>query len=253
MGLSSKCNGAVSDNMLQISMGTKPGYSSVNKFGANSNVIKNTRKDVWDGLVDYTFPATADITHISQKADQAAMRGATIEVQGLDTNWDLVVQTKTLDATLSTTAVALDTPLRRIFRMKVLANVIGDQDIEAHNAGKTFTYAIMSAGNNQTLMAIYTVPRGKTAYMTQYFASVVESTGKEPKSTNIGVWTSDRENTYEFQLKHEQGIPKAGSGVEHKFTPYMRINEKTDVKITAACDNENGHIHAGFDLILVDN
>jgi len=243
----------ISDNWLDVASGSVAGQSSVNKFGGNPLVSSGTEEDIWDGGGTYSFPTTADITHISQATDQVAMRSGTIEVQGLNTSWELVVQTKDLDASDTTTAVALDTPLRRVFRMKVLEDVVGDADISAHNSGDTTTYATMQAGNNQTLMAIYTVPAGKTAYMNQYYCSVIESTGKEPKSTEFTLWVADRASGYEFQIKHAQGVPKAGAGIQQKFKPYMKITEKSDIKLSAYPDSENAHVHAGFDLILVDN
>ena len=241
------------DLMLEIAAGNISGMSSVNKFGQNSLISSGTQEDVWDGGGTYVFPATALITKLSQKVDQSAMRGETIEIQGLDASWDLVVQTKDLDASNTTTAVTLDTPLIRVFRLKVLADVVGDEDISVHNDANNVDYAIMTAGNNQTLMAIYTVPNGCTAYIVKGFASTTESTGKEPKSTEIRLWARDNVNGYEFQLKQALGIPKAGNMLVREFTPYMKVTQKTDIKVSAYCDNENGNVSAGFDLILVDN
>ncbi len=241
------------DLMLSIAMGDIAGYSSVNKFGGNTLVSSGTTEYVWDGGGTYSFPATALMTSISQTADQATMQGKTIELQGLDSDWNVVIQTAVLNASNTTTVVTLDTPLIRVFRMKVLADVVSTSPIRCHNAGETVDYAIIDTGNNQTLMAIYTVPNGKTAYMTSYYCDTVEATGKEPKSTNFTLWVADRANSYEFQLKHEKGIPKAGSGFQHFFRPYMKVNQKSDIAIKAAPDSENANVHAGFDLILIDN
>jgi len=245
----------VSDFMLSVAMGQKQGYSQVNKFGQNHSIASGATEDIWDGSINYVFPTTASITHIRSAVNSAITRGSTIEVQGLDANWDLVVQTQDLDGTDSTTEVALDTPLIRVFRMKVLEDAVMDQDIWAGDDDFVVAdaKAIIEAGNNQTLMAIYTVPAGKTAYMTGYYASTTESTGKQPKSTEIRLWAADRANGYEFQLKHAIGIPKAGSGVGHQFLPYVKFTEKTDIKLTGSPDSEIGNIAGGFDLILVDN
>ncbi len=241
-------------NPMLIGRGLIDGTLVVNKFGGNTSVADGVREDVWDGGGTYSFPSTAAITHIRQVADQAAMRGATIELQGLDASWALTVQTKALDGSDTSTLVEIDTPLIRIFRMKVLADVVGDENIQALSAtSPEIIYSQMTAGNNQTLQAIYTVPVGYTAMMTSYYASTTESTGKEPKSTEISLWTADRSNGYEFQLKHAMGIPKAGAGVQHRFEPHFKIGEKTDIKIAAEPNNEDASVHAGFDLTLYAN
>ncbi|KKN12841.1 hypothetical protein LCGC14_1012520 [marine sediment metagenome] len=243
----------VLDQMLELSRGSVTGHSCINKFGANLAIASATTEDIWDGGGTYPFPTTADITHIVQAVDQVAMRGANIEVQGLDINWALVTQTKALNAANTTTAVALDTALLRVFRMRVNADVVGDQDIHVQNVGAGTQYATMLAGNNQTLMAIYTVPAGKTAFITNYFADTLVVTAKDPKSVNFRLWVADRANSYEFQLKHAQGINEAGTGITHVFAPYLVVTEKSDIKITAMPADKEVSAHAGFALILVDN
>ncbi len=241
------------DLMLEIARGNVSGFGQVNKFGENSDIADGVTEDIWDSGGTYAYPATALMTKLSQTADQTAMRGQTIEVQGLDANWALTVQTKDLDASLTTTAVTLDTPLIRVFRMKVLADVVGTSNIRCHNDAESVDYAVIQTGNNQTLMALYTVPAGKTAYMTSYYCDTVESTGKEPKSTEFTLWVADRANSYEFQLKHEKGVAKGDSGFQHYFRPYMKVNEKSDIRMRAVPSGEDAHVHAGFDLILIDN
>lgn len=243
----------VTSHTFEIATGNIAGHSIILKFGANTDVASGITEDIWDGGGTYPFPTTADITHIAQTVDQAAMRGATIELQGLDINFGLVVQTKALDASNTTTIVAINTPLLRIFRMKVLANVVGDQDIVARNVGGGITYALMVNGNNQTLMSIYTVPHNKTAYLLSYYADAILVTGKEPKSTDIRLWTADRLNNFEFQLKHAKGISPGSSNFQHLFNPPMRIEQCHDVKITALPNGAGADVRAGFDIILVDN
>ena len=241
------------DYMLEVASGNIAGVSSVNKFGANEDVASGTEEDVWDAGGIYTFPLTADITQIRQSVTQVAMQGATIEVQGLDVNWDLVIQTVDLDAADTTTPMPLDTPLRRVFRMRVLENIVATQNIIATNAGLTVTYARITPTNNQTEMAIYTVPSGYTAYITSYYCDYVKVTGKDPTSIDFYLWMADRANNYAFQIKHSKGIPQNGSGFQHFFQPYFKVTEKTDIKISALSNGAAAHVHAGFDIVLVEN
>ena len=241
------------DLMLEIAAGNVPGKSSVNKFGSNTDIALDTREDIWDVGGDYPFPTTADITHISQAVDQVAMRGGTILVKGLDVSWAENSQTKDLDATNTTTAVALDTALIRVFTMQVQEDVVTDQNIDIHNIGDTITYGRIPSGDNQTNMAIYTVPSGKTAYMTKYYATLTQGSGKEPKGASVQLWTADRDNGYEFKCKSTRGIQKGGSLPERDFEPYFKIPTKNDIKITGVPFEQAGIISAGFDLILEDD
>lgn len=243
------------DTNLEFARGVISGYSCVNKFGQNTAIASGGTEEIWDGSAAYVFPATALMTSISQTTDQSAMRGKTIQVQGLDANWVLTTQNAVLDATLTTNVVTLSTPLIRVFRMKVLANVVSTSPIRVHNAAENQDYAVIGTGNNQTLMAIYTVPAGKTAYMTNYYATMNPG-GGAPTTLDIKLWGRDNANTYEKQLKHILGLNGnvgAYSSFQHKFSPYYIFTEKTDVYIEATTSGAAANVSAGFDLILVDN
>ena len=228
-------------------------FGTVNKFGQNMAVASDTQEDIWDGGGTYVFPATALITKISQKTNQATLQGEDVEIQGLDENWDLVVQMATLDATDTTTPVTLATPLIRVFRMKVMSLVVGTANISVHNDANDHDYAIVTAGNNQTLMSIYTIPAGVTGYITRGYASTTEATGKEPKSTEIRMWMQNIAAGFTFQLKKALGIPKAGGMINVSFLPYGKVSEKTDIKMSAYCEDEAGNVSSGFDIILISD
>lgn len=244
--------------MLKAAAGTIAGVSVINKFGRASAITTGNTWEVWDGNVAYVFPTTASITHIRQATDQVGTDGgATIEVQGLDENWNLVVQNADLDAADTSAEVALTTPLIRVFRMKVLENITlaADVWVGATGVAAATAKAIISTGNNQTLMAIYTVPNGKTAYMTNYYASVNPG-GGAPTTFYARLWARDNVNNYARQLKHHQGISAdvdAYGMMQHFFSPYYKFTQKTDIIITGSPTGASVDVSAGFDLILVDN
>jgi len=232
-------------------MGVYEGISSINKFGATAEAALNTATDVWDGGAVYPYPATALITHVSQTTDQTALRGALVNVQGLDADWNLVTQTVTLNATLTTTAVVLATPLLRCFRMILMGDTTLTSPIRAHNSAESVDYAIITTGLNQTLMAIYTVPAGHTAFMTSYYAATTDTTNKTPTSTEVKLYAANRVHGDLFTIKHANAIPEAGNGFLHTFNPYYKFTEKTDIRVNVTSADQPGHVHAGFDIILV--
>lgn len=239
---------------LEIAAGRVAGKTVVHKFGWTPGIAIDATVEIWDGGAPYVYPTSDVITSLSQTADQVAMRSCVIEVHGVDANWNLVIQNKALDATNTTTPVTLDTPLLRVFRLKVMGNVVGDSDIRAHNAGETQDYAVITAGNNQTLMAVYSVPAGKVAYVTHYQGYAVESVAVgKPDSTEFKLWMADRANGYEFQIKNAVAIPKQGAWAGNFFKPYWKVVEKCDIKMTGTPTGAAVSVHSGFDLILEDN
>lgn len=241
------------DINVEIPRGHIVGHSSVNKFGSNSDIAAGATEEIWDGNRVYIFPTTASITHIRSAVDSAITQNVVCEVQGLDVDYTLVVQNVTTDASDSTTEVILPTALRRVFRVKVLDDTTMDQDlwVGPNPASAANSSAIVQAGNNQTLMAIYCVPAGKTAYMTQWKATVNPGTNLDPTSMPIRMWARDNANGYAPQLKDIQGL--ISDTLRVPYTPYYKFNEKTDIYFTAAPVGKSADVSLGFDLILVDD
>jgi len=245
-------DGTASNFNISAVRGLLSGITTINKFGQNPAVASGGVEEIWDGSAAYVFPATALMTYISQKTDQAAMQGQTVEIQGLDASYALVTQNINLDGSNTTTPVILTTALIRCFRLSVLADVVTDQDISVHNTANNQDYAMILAGNNQSLMAIYTIPAAKKGYITNYWAHHNPATGQDPTSNPIKLWMRDKANSYEAQLKHLVGLPN-GAGFQHLFDPYLAVTEKTDIFLTSSPVGKAADVSAGFDLYIIDD
>lgn len=236
---------------LAISMGEVDGISGENKYGWNEDMIKDVRADVWSGGGDYVFPIGVDITHISQKADQLELRGATIVVEGLDGDWNPVIQTVILDAADTSTPVVLDTPMVRHNRCFVTVLVQATEIISVHNAANTIDFGVIPVGNNHSSGAIYSIPAGYEGYLTRYYGNAAHTTNKSPTST---VFYFEIENIPEgrgFMTLHIGGVGQDSAAIDQNFNPYAGpIRAKTDLKISAIPYGTDGFITAGFDLIL---
>lgn len=256
---------------LAIAEGDVTGKTFIHKFGQAPDFdITDTFVTVWDGandargaqqLMDYVFSTSADIE------EMASTNGADtqeIEIQGLDANYELVTQTKALTGQAP---VTLDTPLIRVFRLKNIGNtdLAGDVTVATNNAvwsGGQVTAgtaseqrAIINNGNNQTLMAVYTVPAGKTGYMRDWYAAQSNETG--------GFFGTDGSCTIKlkarpfgevFQLKHISSIKSNGTGAyQHRYTEPEVFEEKTDIIMESNTSVDAAAVAAGFDIVLVDN
>jgi len=233
--------------MLRVSKGEIEGHSIIQKFGQNDNLNTSTYEDIWDGGGTYTYPAdgTAPITHIySTGADVQP-----IEVQGVDINGSLVIQTITLTGT---TVAALTTPLWRVFRMKNVGVIdIGSGNVvHASNSGKAVSYAQIQNGNNQTLMALYTIPLGKTGYLYQGTNNLSDVTRGVSASGRVTM----RQYGSVFQLKKTFGVSSDGSGfidVPNNFP--TKIPERTDIRVSAIASANGVVLNTTFEILLIDN
>jgi len=229
---------------LDVAKGLVSGHSSVSKFGQNDS-LDGTWQDVWDGAGTYGYPpnGTAPVTNVESTS---ASDVTDLEVQGLDINGTLTVQTVTLTGT---TKVVLPTPLWRVFRMKNVgaADYVGI--ITAENAGNSITYAIIEVGNNQTLMALYTIPLGKTGYMLQGTNSLV---GTNRTYTVDGRLTM-RPYGGVFQLKRTFGLSADGTSFISMTYPVPgKIPALTDIRVSAK-SSATGGVNTTFEIILIDD
>ena len=159
---------------LQVARGQIAYHYSVFKFGFNPDV-DDSLETIWaeGGLYSYLSAATVLKISSSSTDDTSAGTGArTVELQGLDGDYNQISETVTLNGQ---TAVNTTKSFLRIFRMVVKTAGTGAQNAGVIYAGTgTVTlgvpankYATIAIGDNQTLMALWTVPAGHTAYILQ--------------------------------------------------------------------------------------
>lgn len=240
--------------LLDVVRGNVPGYSYLEKFGENPDVDTATvPEDIWDYGGLYTFSTEADITTISSSS---ADDSQTLTVIGLDSNWLPVTQVKALNGQ---SKVTLDTPLVRVYRMynSGSANFVGtiycyvDGAITAGVPNVSTTVrAVITPGNNQTLMAIYTIPAGKTGYLVS--ESFTVSKGVTASFADFARYV--REFGGVFQVKHDAsaGSESGGHTRPHPFPTPLPAKSDIICRCTAASSNNMG-ISAEFDILLIDN
>ena len=219
---------------IPIASGAVTGHSHINKFGYSDNIANLST--IWDGSNIYTYSTSAGAVTVSSSSSDDD--GAVIEVQGLDADYNLVVQDITIDGTGATNLI-------RIFRARVKTPATD----ETVNVGiisvniATNLRAKILAGKGQTLMAVYTVPAGKTGYLLNLTMSV-------NKDVDVVYRLMAREQGGAFNIKGQFGT--YGTPIDHNYPVPLVFTEKTDIEIQADAGNTSGG-GATFDLILVDN
>lgn len=238
----------------------KAGALSINKFGNAPDFDPGDGKaTIWDGAADasvvenmvYDYSTTADIDSISSSNAGDAVE---ISIEGLDENWNRVVQEITLQGQ---TRVPLDTNLIRVYRMKN----IGNADLVGHVAcyvntaltsgiptDKSKIRAVITPGTNQTLMAVYSVPAGYTAYLENFWMSTAGAVASSIHEVDLVI----REYGGVFQLKNRSSISTGGTSHQlHDLIHALKIGEKSDIEIRANTNQNGASVAAGFELTLI--
>jgi hypothetical protein len=249
-----RTSGGSFDYAINISAGQQDGVGYIEKFGRNDTMSANL-ETIWDGSNIYTYLTSASSVHItsSSGSDTVAGTGArTVEVQGLDQDYNLTTETINVDDSASTTTFI------RVFRAIVKA-VGSDGQAQgvisirsAASGGGTLLAQIQKVGTGQgaslgqTFMAIYTVPAGKTAYLTQW---TVGAGGQNADTTCL--FTERTFGDGGFNAKDI--IISAGQQFSKNYKIPLQFTEKTDLEVRGFTSSSGNDCSSSFNLILYDN
>lgn len=229
-------SGAASN--IPIAGGLVDGYAHINKFGFNPAVGTGFEIVSDQSVAAQPYPTTAvTISLISSATTNDS--GLNITIQGLDANYAIQEETVTLNAggSFTTTNTYL-----RVFRAIVNSTNQGNITIQ-YNTSPTSIADVIPSDAGQTLMAVYTVPAGKTAYLIKFQGNVEKDTGTifRLRAKPFGG---------QFSVKGQYGT--FGSAVTYDYPVPLVFTEKTDIEIQVKAQGTTG-AGALFDLILVDN
>ena len=246
-------NGA--DYFEQLSLGNIPERFSFYKFGRMKTVI-NKRVPMWDGNVNYIFPTTADtitITSSVPASDNPTGVGAqSVKIFGLDENFDLIDEIIALGATGLKKFI-------RVFRMQVYESGTTSFPYDALNIGNnvgilTATHggteeavAIILPEIGQTLMAMFTVPKGYTVLLWDAETGI----GKGQEATGL---LMTRDNTRTKAPWLTKGIRDMFENtVGNDFKAPVAYTEKTDIVFAILGTVNNNNVSGALQMELVKN
>ena len=242
---------------LQVSRGQISFHEFVHKFGFYDSVGTSITT-IWSQGGVYSYLSAASTLYISSSstADTGAGTGArTVTVSGLDNNFDQKVETVTLNGQ---SGVELNgSTWFRVNRIVVDTAGSGGANAgvlyvgtEATPSGgvPTNKYATVLAGDNQTLMCIYTVPRGYTAFLTQKDVSASSSAGKFAILSLVA-----RPFGGVFNVKDRVLSSQGYSTINYPYP--LKFTEKTDIEVRAKADSAGGTVtvSAALDIVIIQN
>ena len=139
---------------------------------------------------------------------------------------------------------------RRISRMRVFGSqsdgLTGILTATAQTDG-TVTSQIVN-GNNQTLMAIYTIPSDKNGFVMRWWGSL---TKKVSAVSDISL-RGGTLDAISYIVQPRSMSTTGSSQFIHEFPIPFFFPGGTDIWVTASVDQNNVGVSAGFDIILVD-
>ena len=247
-----RTTGSSYDWTINISAGAVAGTSYIEKFGMNVDVDSN-KETIWDGGGIYSYIGTAETLAVTSDNvnDSAAGSGArTVEIQGLDADYNVVLETLTIGGAAGTQTFI------RVFRVKVLTagtSGINEGTISITSSDTSTVLAQIgidgtgsnAAGRGQTFMALYTVPAGKTAYLTQW---------------TVGCGKQNTDTVSTLLARPQSGAWNAKDIITVSATTYakdykipLQFTEKTDIEVRAYSTTNNSLVSSTFNLLLIDN
>ena len=191
----------------------------------------------------------------------ASTGASVIHVYGLDENFNEKEEFIILDGNPAGAGSNVPTvnTYWRVYRMHLdgaasrVTNNVGT--ITATAQTDNTVQSTISIGLGQSLQAIYTIPNGKTGYMTHFSATIYKSAVGALANMTLRQTKFAGPDGSGSVTEHYFSLATDGSShITHHFNPYKVFEEKTDVWMRCEATSANTvQITGAFDIILVDN
>jgi len=244
---------------LQVQRGQVGWHETNFKFGFNPLIV-DSLETIWAQGGLYTYLSSASTLYISSSStnDDVGDTGATsAKVSGLDANYNEISVTVDLDGQ---TGVQLGDASNwiRVNRIQVMSAGSGGANAGVLYVGTEATpssgvptnkYATVAIGDNQTLMALWTVPRGYTAYL--YQTKITVATEANNKYGIISVVSRPDGGVFNVKDKFVTVL----DSVTQEYNFPLKFEEKTDIEVRAigSSSNSNLSVSAGLDILYIQN
>ena len=212
-------------------------YFGIHKFGQNL-ALSSTPETIWSAGGLYPWSALASAQTLYVLSTSASDTG-TLEIQGLNTNYELLTETVTMTGQ---TAVTTSTPFLRVFRCIYRASTTNVGTITVRTvSGSGTVVAQVDAEQAQTLMGVYTIPAGHRAFLNVLTAGV-------GKNDDASVALYYRPFGEVFQIQSQ--IKVYQNTFSENFTIPLFMPQKADIDVRATTTSSNSACSVSFDLIM---
>lgn len=238
---------------INISAGLVDGYSSLHKFGEVSSMSGGEVGSLW-GVNDTLYPwATLDaggtitiecFTNNGQPS--TADSGSHVHVYGLDSDFNPIDEV--IEIVGGGGAGSL------IFH-RINDAIFHDGIINANKSKINLNIGLITVGEieigyGRSSALIYTVPTGKTAFLSQGTATCSASSDA---TVNFFTRSYNIEDPEGFILGHTLEVSGVGGQYTYQFAVPIKLTEKTDIDVRVIARQNNTRLTGAYDLILIDN
>lgn len=227
--------------LLGVAANHYDGLSHIHKFGAVPAMSQNNTGTIWD-VNDTLYPwsSFSAAGTLSVPAVNASDNGKTIRIQGLNASYDEITEDLTVSSSEATTSTQSFIRVYRAFVHNGSATNVANINIQKGGV----TIARITAGKAQTLMAIYTVPAGYSAYILKGVATCQD--GADATGDMFVRYFGESA----FRVGHSFEVCGDGGQYMYEFGIPLRIPEKSDIDIRASVRSNNARLTAAFDILL---
>lgn len=230
------------DFLLEVQQGLVPDHTVTWKFGHLVTSTTSAQETIWDGTGLYVYYLGFGVD--AKKVDVASDNAADIYnlvIQGLDPDGNLIQETILL---AGVNPVQSTLTYSRIFRAWNDNGTEFVGDIKVYETGiPANILAHVHAEEQQTQMAMFTVPLGFTAYL--FYGSTSIGAGKQ---TSIRYVARAKDKVFRVQER----FPLYETNLEAP-RPYVPIPELTDIEVRSKASSLNDDVSAGMGILVIKN
>ena len=231
--------GKFEDFDLQVARGQIQGHSTLNIYGYQT-AVATSFIPVWENATAYTYPVAATQMHLAGSVGDTA----SILIQGLDANYNMISETAVLNGATAVTTVK---SYLRINSMRVAVGSATNPSgvVTLKDLTDTTIYAQINTGVGRTQMAIYTVPAGYTFYLSRIDVNT------SLNGNNFATY-QNRTISSDGVVQLTQQAPFAINYHTQRVMPRPFL-EKTDIQLQCKVNSSTGAISVSQEGYLIQN
>ena len=238
------------DFLTEVVKGNVIDHTLSRKVGYNADVDAAAVETIWGAGGIYTFPTAAAVVSVSSTSalDTAAGTGArNLTIEGLNASYAEITETVSLAGVVPVLTAASFLRVNRAY--------VATAGSDGSNAGiitatiSAATQFTIPVGDNRSMFIFFTVPAGKTAYLTELTIGAINGAA----SALRGMLYIREGSTGLLTLRDNYACHSQGGQITVEYEAPLLIPERSDIRVDASVDANNTQVTAGYSMLLVDN